>query len=206
MRLLSWLTILWPGLPQLWLRGSWSDFVVAGGFAALLNVSIVASWGYTEILPPAFRLIAWPGLLLFWGGFLLMNIRAMPSLLGLPDTEILDALFTTAQTEYLNGNWFEAEVALNRVLELNPNDIDAHLLLASLLRKIGHVEEAKQTLRHLATITGCGKWQLEIAREWQMLRGMKEVDPPTELHFSPAVSAQNMHPQGEPVVSLPNAA
>ncbi len=134
----------------------------------------------------------------------------MPALLRVPSPELLEDLFARAQGEYLKGNWFECEVAINRLLEEKPDDVDARLLLASLLRRLGHGEEARQRLRELATLEGAGKWQLEIAREWQLLSktSTDPAHPTTLLPVSPAQTdaVQNVHQVAVVTAALPDAA
>ncbi|MGC4007132.1 MAG: hypothetical protein QM811_29995 [Pirellulales bacterium] len=75
--------------------------------------------------------------------------------------------FTQAQTEYLRGNWFEAEALVREMLERDPSDVEAHVLWIALLRRIDHVDEALDCVRHVRTLTGSGRWALELAREEQ---------------------------------------
>jgi len=192
--IVRWLTVVWPGLPQIWLRGEWSGLMLAGGFSALLNLAVVATWGWTELLSPPLRVLAWGGVVLFWTVSIVTSIVQMPRLLRVPAMDVSEDLFRTAQGEYLRGNWFEAELALNRLLEHDPADVDAHLMLAALLRRIGQADEASQRLRRLATLEGAGKWQLEIARERDLLRSNVEI------------RAQDVQLQHQQTDGLPNAA
>ena len=194
MPILRWVTVVWPGLPLLWLRGEWSGLMLAGGFSALLNLAIVATWGWTELLSPPLLGLAWGGVVLFWTVSTVAAIVQMPRLLRVPAIAVSEDLFRTAQGEYLKGNWFEAELALNRLLEHDPTDIDACLMLSTLLRRIGQADEAGQRLDHLVTLEGSARWQLEIARERQLLQP------------SVAVPAQNVQVQRQEAERLPNAA
>ncbi len=205
-----WIAILWPGLPQLWWQGAWSGLALACGFAVLFNIAILSTWVWTELLDLPFRLFAWCGVLLFWLASAAAGALQMPALLRVPARELLEDLFARAQGEYLKGNWFECEVAINRLLEEQPGDVDARLLLASLLRHLGHGEEARQQLRTLATLEGAGKWQLEIAREWQLLceASADSAHQTTLLPASPAQSdaVQNVHQATVSTRALPDAA
>jgi hypothetical protein len=191
---LRWIAVLWPGLPQLWLRGDWSALVLAGGFSALLNLAVIATWGWTELLNWPLLVVAWAGVVLFWLVSLGSAVLQMPALLRVPSPKVAADLFRAAQGEYLRGNWFEAELALNQLLEHDPTDVDAHLMLATLTRRIGQPEEAGQRLRVLCTLEGAGKWQLEIARELQLLASAA----PT--------AARNVQLQETSERELPNAA
>ncbi len=207
---IRWVAILWPGLPHLWWRGAWSGLALACGFAVLLDIAILSTWVWTELLDLPFRLFAWCGVLLFWLGSAVAGALQMPALLRVPSTGLLEDLFARAQGEYLKGNWFECEVVINRLLEEKPDEVDARLLLASLLRRLGHGEEARQQLRELATLEGAGKWQLEVAREWQLLCDSSAVSahPTTVLPASPphTYAAQNVHQVRADTAALPEAA
>jgi tetratricopeptide (TPR) repeat protein len=188
------LTVFWPGLPRLWLLGEWSALCLSAGFAILLNLVVVATWGWIELLDAPLLFAAWTGTVLFWLVSLFSGMRQILALLRVSDPNSLADLFRTAQGEYLKGNWFEAESALNQLLELHPGDADAHLLLASLLRRTGHAKEARERLKKLATLAAADKWQLEIAREWRMQSG------------AAAATAQDVQIDEPAVRKLPTAA
>ncbi len=188
---LRWIAVLWPGLPQLWLRGDWSALILAVGFSALVNLAVIATWGWTELLTWPLLMVAWAGVVLFWIVSLVSAVPQMRAMTRVPSQKMATDLFRAAQGEYLRGNWFEAELALNQLLEHDPADADAQLMLATLLRRIGQHEEAGQRLRLLETLEGAGKWRLESWRESQLL--------------APA-AAQNVQLQETHGSQLPNAA
>jgi hypothetical protein len=194
MTMLRWITVLWPGLPQLWLRGEVSALGLAIGFSALLNLSILSTWGWTELLSLPLLLVAWCGVALIWLVSLVGGVVQLPRLCSVSAFDPTGDLFRAAQGEYLRGNWFEAELALNQLLERNPSDADARLMLATLLRRIGQPSEAAENLRRLAKSVGADKWQLEIARQERLLT-LPAEDP-----------AQNVQLQDPAEYELPNAA
>jgi hypothetical protein len=163
--IMRWVMVLWPGLPRLWLRGEWSAAFLAIGFSALVNLLIAATWGWTELLTLPVLLSGWSGTVLFWLVSVAAALREMPEFLRVPSSDFASDLFRTAQGEYLRGNWFEAELALNRLLEHNPCEVDAEMMLATLLRRTGHAAEAHDRLNRLSMREGAVKWQFEIARE-----------------------------------------
>lgn len=191
---LRWIAVLWPGLPQLWLRADPSSLLLAAGFSALLNLAVIATWGWTELLTWPLLAVAWAGVVLFWLVSLVSAVLQMPALMRVPSPKVAADLFRTAQGEYLRGNWFAAELVLNELLEHDSADVDALLMLATLTRRIGQPEEAGQRLRRLRLLGGAGKWQLEIARELQL------------LEQAAAIAAQNVQLQETSENVLPNAA
>ena len=191
---MRWIAVLWPGLPQIWLRGDWSALFLAVGFSALVNLVVIATWGWTELLTWPLLAVAWAGVVLFWIVSLVMGVMQMRTMTRVPSQKVAADLFRAAQGEYLRGNWFEAELALNQLLEHDPADADAHLMLATLLRRIGQREEAGHRLRLLETLEGAAKWRLESRRESQLLAAAETA------------AAQNVQLQETSEKHLPNAA
>ena len=85
--------------------------------------------------------------------------------LGAEPTDTIPNGFREAAEYYLKGNWFEAECALVELLRQNPRDPEAGLMLATLLRHTGRLEEATNHLDRLERFEGSRKWALEIRRE-----------------------------------------
>jgi hypothetical protein len=191
---MRWIAVLWPGLPQVWLRGDWSALLLAVGFSALVNLAVIATWGWTEILTWPLLVVAWVGVVLFWVVSLVSGVLQMRIMARVPSQKVATDLFRAAQGEYLRGNWFEAELALNQLLEHNPSDADAHLMLATLLRRIEQHAEAKLRLKQLETLEGAAKWRLETWRESQLLAAASTA------------AAQNVQLQETSSNQLPNAA
>jgi hypothetical protein len=86
-------------------------------------------------------------------------------------------LFARAQTEYLNRHWFEAESLLAEVLKRRPSDVDAHLMMATLLRHTARVDEARQWLERLGRTDGGEKWAVEVGREQELLDCLESGGP-----------------------------
>jgi hypothetical protein len=171
----NWAFCLWPGLPQLWQRGAWSGVAVAAGFALGLNLALLCTLVWTEWLGAAALRWLWLTLGLLWGGTTLFSLWS-----GLPDPhaplpEGEQDLFPLALNEYLRGNWFAAETSLARLLEADPGDVDARLLLASVLRRAGREDAARRELERLERFDRAAKWRLEIERERRGLAA--PVDP-----------------------------
>jgi Flp pilus assembly protein TadD len=76
-------------------------------------------------------------------------------------------LFSQGISEYLKGNWFEAERHFREILKHDRQDAEAHLMLATLFRHTGRPAEARQKLSELKRLPGGPKWELEIQREWE---------------------------------------
>jgi hypothetical protein len=160
-------------LPQLWKRGEWPALGLAIGFAVLVNLALAATIVWNELLAPDVRRIVWGAVAMVWAG------SAIASCFGgrrdserEPD-EAVPGTYCEATEHYLKGNWFEAERILVGLLRDDPHDLDAHLMLATLLRHTSRFEEASKQLNRLQRLEGCEKWALEIGREREWLRAAR---------------------------------
>jgi hypothetical protein len=178
---------IWPGLPQLWFRGSWSGLTVAIITAGLVDIILLSTFGWSELISPGVRNALWVSLGGVWLGSLLFFSGSDPS----RPVDVKGAgsdPFSEAVDYYLQGNWFEAERLWSLQLQHDPRDLDARLMLATLLRHTGRWDEAHGQLDRLQRCDGAWKWVLEISRERQLLAEAQR----------PAESEENDPPQAEP--------
>lgn len=176
-----WWLGLWPGLPQLWLRGSWAGLAAAAGFAALVDFVLATTLVWTEIWLPGQAWLWCGGVVAVWAGsaawWAAVGRRQRDALPPRPAGD----LFPLALTEYLRGNYFEAERQIAAMLRSAPQDIEARLLRVSILRRTGKRDEARRLLDVLGRAEAATKWQFEIERERERLeRRDEEVDTKTE--------------------------
>ena len=164
MRQLRWLTLLWPGWPQLWFAGAWSGLAIALGFAALLDLGLLTSRMWTELLSPSMRTAIWLVLAAVWTVSAAASWRWVGGLQTGRFRPADNELFVQAREEYLKGNWFEAETVLGRLLDRNVLDIEARLLRASLLVRTARRNEATGELDRLTRMDGGELWRMEIGR------------------------------------------
>ncbi len=174
MRALRLATCLWPGLPQLWIAGSYSGMALAVGFALLVNLVLVSTLAWTELLNDTLSIAAWSGVTAFWLVSVWVSLRWLVQ--DIPTAAADEDLFREAQANYLQANWFDTEVALGRLLERQPRDIEGRLLLATLYRHTGRNDEAESQLRVLEKLDGAVKWQMEIRHERALLEQSREAD------------------------------
>jgi hypothetical protein len=172
MRKAAWMLTLWPGLMALWLDGSWTGLSVAVASGAALNLLILASCVWFELLSSTQLLGGWLFLGVFWlaAAALARRSRAKRPAAGVAAVAV--DLFQSAMTEYLRGHWYDAEAAVTRLVAKNPKDVEARLLWATLLRRTRRVVEARAQLKQLERLDGAAVWSEEIGREWQMLSEM----------------------------------
>jgi len=169
MRGRAWILCLWPGLPRLWLYGNLPALLWAAAFAGLLQVALLTGFAWPELLPSAVRTLLWLGVTSVWLVSAVVSCSKLPYTTQIRHSVSADALFREAQTEYLKGNWFQAEALLQRVLQYDVDDVEARLALTSLYRRVRRVAEAEDQLRQLQRFSVSERWQPEIQREQQFL-------------------------------------
>lgn len=180
MRKTSWALYLWPGLPALWLDGSWAGLAVAAGFGAALNVLLAASYVWFELLAHGQLVAGWTVLGVVWLGAAMVSRRWRARRAALETASPARDLFQSALAEYLRGHWYDAEAAVSRLVAKNPKDVEARLLWATLLRRTRRAVESRAQLKQLERLDGAAEWREEISREWQALAVlMSQAAPPT---------------------------
>lgn len=166
----------WPGLPHLWYRGSTSSLAFAVLFAFLLNIALVCTFVWPRLLGDFFPVISWASLILIWTISFGMAYRTVPQwsqiekIAGPEDVFESDILFFQAQKEYLKGNWEKTEKILRNCLEIFPRDIEARLLLATLLRHTRRLPEASEQLENLLKLDQSINWMTEIRSEQKLIQ------------------------------------
>jgi len=168
MHLGRWVSLAWPGLPQLWLRGEPAALVLALAFAVLLNLAILTSLVWTELIDPVHRNALWAAAGTVWFTSAIVSLRWWQSRES-QQPEADQDLFRLSLDQYLQGNWIEAERLLRRLLRRNAHDVDARLMLVGLMRHTKRFEEAERQLDRLVASEGAEKWQTEIDREYERL-------------------------------------
>lgn len=183
---LPWVTCLWPGLPQLWLRGDSLGLVAAVMLAAHVNLCIAASWVWPELLTPSHRWACWLAAGAVWLACLPWSYWAMRGIVS--GRKGGETLLIAAQTEYLRGNWVETESLVKRQLRRDARDVEARLLLAAVCRRTGRFDEASRQLRRLARLDEAEHWRREIVEEQERIT---ELLSPPEM----AETTKNEGPQ-----------
>ena len=177
MRRMPWMLYIWPGLPQLWMTGSWAALVLAVAAAAALNFALLSSFAWSELVAPGSRISMWVATGAVWIGSALFVVRhGRPG----PVTDPAADAYGEALDYYLKGDWFLAERIVVRLLQSDPRDIDARLMLATLFRHTGRFDEAVGQLDILDRTEGCGKWDMEIGRERELLEEARQTNEQLE--------------------------
>ena len=179
---MHWTAYLWPGLPHLWMRGSWVGLAVAVGFTALANTMLLASvvyrqWITGDALWVGYSALAAAWLVAWWQGLAARRgsiAEAAVDELSEPapadeKRSQLDQMFREAQQCYLESDWVATERLLLKLLKRDARDIEARLMLATLWRHQGRHDEALRQLERLERLEAAEKWRHEIAAERRQL-------------------------------------
>ena len=184
MGLVRSLTLVWPGLPWLWLRGSLGGLVLALAFAVLLDMAIVTTWIWSELVDLPVSIGIWTATIAVWIVATASAASSFPAPIPRYPDAATDTLFVKARDAYLARDWLTAETRLRAVLALAPTDGEAQLLLATLLRRVGRKAEAKRALEQLSRSDSGAPWQTAIARELVLLehdrRDAESESPPDD--------------------------
>jgi hypothetical protein len=165
MQKIPWAAFLWPGLPQLWLRGQWAGLAKAVGAAVVLNAVLLGTFGWSELISSGMRNVLWIAVALFWtASAAAAYVQTRRQTIRKQRTPAKDT-FTQALDLYLKGDNFQAECLLVEMLARNERDLDARLMLATLYRHNRRYDEAVKQLDVFTRFEGAEKWQLEIENE-----------------------------------------
>jgi hypothetical protein len=172
-----YLTLLWPGMPWLWLRGSAAGLVLALAFAVVLDLAIVATWVYSEFFGLQVSLGLWAAAAAVWLVATVSAVSAFPPPIRTTRDAATDALFVAARDAYLSRDWLTAETKLRSLLVVAPTDGEAQLLLATLLRRVGRLKESREALDKLSRSDSGGPWLSAIARELERVAAAAKRPP-----------------------------
>ncbi|MDA1039779.1 MAG: tetratricopeptide repeat protein [Planctomycetota bacterium] len=183
MGLVRSLTLVWPGLPWLWLRGSLGGLVLALAFAVLLDMAIVTTWIWSELVDLSVSIGIWTATIAVWIMATASAASSFPAPISQGPDAAANTLFVKARDAYLARDWLTAETRLRAALALAPTDGEAQLLLATLLRRVGRKAEAKRALEQLSRSDSGAPWQTAIARELVLLdHASRDGEPDSPPH------------------------
>ena len=169
MRRMPWTIYLWPGLPQICFYGSWSGVGLAIAAAAALDVLLLVSFGWTELIGPNLRITFGIALVVGWIVGAVWSSQQCRRQKVAGSLQPAEDSFGQAIDCYLKGDAYQAEQVLEGLLRRNIRDVEARLMLATLLRRARRLDEATQQLDTLVKCEAAGKWELEIQEERDLL-------------------------------------
>ena len=166
-----YLYCLWPGLPELWLRGRLSALPTAIAFACGLNFLLVARFMYPEWMTFSYvRIAGWVGVLA-WFYCTIKNVRDLPSMIHPRKASKKPDRFADAHIAFLRSDYGRAETLLKECLDIEERDPPALLLLAAVYRQTARFEESRGCIELLRVTEAADRWWLEVdAEEKRFLR------------------------------------
>jgi len=198
---LRYLTLLWPGMPWLWLRGSRAGLVLALAFAIVLDVAILTTWIWSDLVDAGVPIGLWAAAAAVWIIASVSALSAFPTPLRTRRNAATDGLFVEARDAYLARDWLKAETKLRALLVVAPTDGEAQLLLATLFRRAGRLTEARTALDKLARSDSGAAWATAINRERTRIAAgaSRPADAKPDLGPQPAILALDRPTaEGEP--------
>ncbi|MFM7138629.1 MAG: tetratricopeptide repeat protein [Planctomycetota bacterium] len=187
---LRYLTLVWPGLPWLWLRGSIAGLVLALAFAVSLDVAVVTTFVWPGLVELPFTIAVWAATGVVWLVSTVSAAAAFPPSLARPPAAEIDPLFVKARDAYLARDWLVAETRLRELLEIAPTDGEAQLLLATLLRRVGRLDEARTALDKLSASDSGRRWRAASAAERDRIENGGAGGEPATLPLASQAAAQ----------------
>ena len=186
MSFLRSLTLIWPGLPWAWLRGSWAGLILATAFAICLNLCIITAWIWTSFIDLEMTFGIWTVTAIIWIVSTVSAVSSFPQPLVSYRDEVTDKLFIDARDAYLAGDWLKAETKIQTILTLSPTDGEAQLLFATLQRRVGRFKEAKKSLEKLERSDSGKPWEHAIRHELSLIKrdlqeNAEEIDTNTDV-------------------------
>lgn len=192
-----YLTLVWPGMPWLWLRGSRLGLILALAFAVTIDVAVLTTFIWPELIGFGFAIGIWTATGAIWLISTASAVSSFPPPVPRTRAAAAEALFIQARDAYLARDWLAAETHLHALLAIAPTDGEAQLLRGTLLRRVGRTAEAREALAKLSRSDSGGRWQAAIEREMALLDSGDGHDAPaagpTILRVEPGSTASARH-------------
>ncbi|MEX2189008.1 MAG: hypothetical protein WD875_19525 [Pirellulales bacterium] len=180
-----WAACLWPGVPQLWLDGSWRGLACAAAFAVAINGLLAVSLVWYELAAPAAKGACWLLLIATWLAAAAVSWRWLARRdcrsIGEIRTAAVEDLYPAAVNEYLKRNFVAAERQLLKLLSTNERDCAAGFLLSAVWRRTGRIADARGELMRLSRLEAARSWAMEIERELKLLDATDRTENDGEL-------------------------
>ncbi|MDO5580332.1 MAG: hypothetical protein Q4G69_04310 [Planctomycetia bacterium] len=145
--------------------GRWGHLIIALSFVFSFNAAIILNYHWVDCVPAGGK--KWVLLLLaaLWGILSVLADIQSKKYERILNYDTKGDLFLQATTFYLKGNWFETECMIRKLLQNNPGDVEARLMLVTLFRHTDRFNEAEMILRELGRFENAKKWHYEILLE-----------------------------------------
>lgn len=156
----------WPGLAIAWHRGAARGLFISVVYAWWICLLLLATFVWPEWFSVALVRGMWLLAFVVWLGTTIYSRFTMRSYRVSCDDS---GEFEKAQEEYLRGNWFEAEALLLRILERQPEDVPAALLLIGILRHTQRWQPALRRIEQVKLLDSAAVWTFEVEQEKRLV-------------------------------------
>lgn len=169
---------LYPGWEGIAKHGRWRHLLVAVVFACLLDLVLLLTCYWTDFIPAGEKRWYWLALGIAWLVLAGLASQLTKRLTAIRSLDREGDLYLEVTTHYLQGNWRAAEACAKALLQHNPQDAEALLLLATLYRHVRRPLDAQLALASLKKLETADRWACEIALEEQYLHEPSESPAP----------------------------
>lgn len=169
-----WMVYAWPGLAQIDRRAEVSGLLLAMLFTVGLNFLLAATFVWHELVANQVLAAFWSLLGVFWLVGVVMNVRRDTYFRSLVGSDRAQDLFSAANKEYLQGRFQQSREILRRLIDLNPRDAEARLLLATIATREGRVDDCDRELRQLQRLSSAAMWTAEIGQQWKRVEQLRQ--------------------------------
>jgi hypothetical protein len=149
-------------LPQIWSGQEMLGLLLAGLFAASVNLCMIARWIWSEIFAQGWADFFGTLALLTW----LVSLVYSVWWVGLyhPDRhrQAIETLFREAQEAYLQGRWADSRRRIEQILARDETDADALMQLGAIYLRTDQPALARRTFLQCLELKGGAKWRWEI--------------------------------------------
>ena len=169
-----WMVYAWPGLAQIDRRAEVSGLLLAMLFTVGLNFLLAATFVWHELVAHPVLAAFWSMLGVFWLVCVVMNVRRDSYFRSLAGTESGQDLFSAANKEYLQGRFKQSREILQQLIDLNPRDAEAWLLLTTIATREGRTDDCDRELRRMQRLSSAVKWTAEIRQQWERVEQLRQ--------------------------------
>ena len=164
---------LWPGLPELWFRGEWQALAISIIFAVSFNMAILGTFVWPLWFESWMIRSLWCSIIFASGFSFVQANKRWAKTTGIPRSDgNSNERFIEAQRQYLHGNYFEAEALIQKILADGHEDIEAVLLLVSILRRTRRCQQALQWIERIKLCEKASAWIRELQVEKQLVEAL----------------------------------
>ncbi len=169
-----WMVYAWPGLAQIDRRAEVSGLLLAMLFTMGLNFLLAATFVWHELVANQVLGAFWWMLGVSWLVCVVMNVRRDSYFRSRVGSDGALDLFSAANKEYLRGRFKQSREILQSLIDLNPRDAEARLLLTTIATREGRLDDCDRELRQMQRLSSAAMWRAEIRQQWKRVEQLRQ--------------------------------